>query len=123
MPASVCQKSPDDRVSLRTSPQAGVAIPPIEVKYFIYERKLFENPEGFPRQCAHWLGMTWFFDSLRQARKCLPVAMHLAFFDYDLLEHQPRIAAAGKIDGPVAGEYQQKPSPVIFHKVGIGAEI
>ena len=26
------------------------------------KRDFFEN--GFPRQCEHWLGMTWFFDSL-----------------------------------------------------------
>ena len=27
--------------------------------------KIVLKSRGFPRQCAHWLGMTWFFDSLK----------------------------------------------------------
>ena len=36
-------------MSLRTSPQTGVAI-----------RNTFPRENGFPRHCAHWLGMTFF---------------------------------------------------------------
>ena len=56
--------------SLRTSPQTGVAISWIEALFFIDEfRKMVQKSSlyddrlprirwGFPRQCAHWLGMT-----------------------------------------------------------------
>ena len=46
---------------------SGVGIPRIEVKAAGLGSKMFENSGGLPRQCAHCLAMTWFFDSLRAA--------------------------------------------------------
>ena len=40
---SVCRKSPKKQMSLRTSPQAGVAIPPIEGEILDYQLKMFGN--------------------------------------------------------------------------------
>ena len=46
-----------------------------------------------------------------------------AFFHDDLLEHQAGIPAAGKVDGPEAGEHQQAAAPVVLQKLCIRAQI
>ena len=46
--------------SSRTSPQTGVAIPQNLGKSAFSELKMLRITGGFPRQCAHWLGMTTF---------------------------------------------------------------
>ena len=66
-------------LSLRASAHTGVAISRIEVLFLdntqvnfgkwnkkngLYDDKLPEIRWRFPRQCAHWLGMTMLFESL-----------------------------------------------------------
>ena len=50
---------PKEKLSLRTSPQAGVAIPFKDPRR-TEKRYPLETCRGLPRQCAHWLAMTFF---------------------------------------------------------------
>ena len=64
------RKSPNIRCHSEPVRLSGVGIPRIEVKATGLGTKMFENSGGLPRQCAHCLAMTWFFDSLRAAIGC-----------------------------------------------------
>ena len=60
---------------------------------------------GFPRQCAHWLGMTQFFDSLR---KSMPEGM--LFFAYNIVADEqcsplPSAFVGEGLDPPVGRRY------------------
>ena len=52
-------------VSLRTSPQAGVAIPKIEAEILDFREEMLQNPGDSHADVRHFFGMTWFFDSLK----------------------------------------------------------
>ena len=80
-------------MSLRTSPQTGVAISQKEEKSYDYELKMFEISWGFPRQCEHWLGMTWFFDTLWAPRLGCPYLFPVCQFFFQFLNQsfQPSV--------------------------------
>ena len=58
----------------------------------------------------------------RERKRPFPVNT-LTFFDYDFLDLQAGVAAAGEIDGPVAAEHQQAAPTVIFQQLRVTAQI
>ena len=47
----------------------------------------------------------------------------LAFCDDDFGQLQAGVPAAGEVDGPVAGEYQQISATVVFQKLSVTTQI